>query len=243
MTARPLPVEGTHNLRDLGGLRADGGVTRSGSLFRSDALARLGDRGRSQLAALGITRVIDLRDDRERGHAPDALPEATELIPHPIFPSVSAHVTAGLDIYALTELIYLEHGDALASAVALIADRAASPGGATLFHCTAGKDRTGAVAALALMAVGAERDDVLDDYAASEANLRGAWLDEHTEMVRARGIEVTPELVGLLGSTPAEALERALQAVERRHGSVRDYLRDSGIGNAEIERLHAALVE
>lgn len=260
MTSQPLPVEGTHNLRDLGGLRADGGVTRHGALFRSDALARLGDRGREQLAELGVSRVIDLRDDAERRHSPDALAPTTALIAHPIFPSATAHVARRIDIYGLTEIIYLEHADTLATALDLIATDAVAAGdepsrgattaagasakpGATLFHCTAGKDRTGAVAALALIAVGVDRDDVLDDYAASEANLRGEWLDRHLGIVRARGIEITPELTGLLGATPADALERALRTVERRHGSVRDYLRNSGFSDAGLERLHLALVE
>ena len=260
MTSRLLPVEGTYNLRELGGFRADGGRTRFGTLFRSDALAALGDRGREQLAELGVARVIDLRDDAERRFAPDALPASAALVAHPIFPSAHAHVARRLDIYGLTEVIYLEHADTLAAALGLLAGAAARPAGstpdrdpgagspaaftgATLFHCTAGKDRTGAVAALALLAVGVDRDDVLDDYAASEANLRGAWLEEHTAIVRARGIEITPEIAGLLGTTPADALERALVAVEREHGSVRDYLRAAGFTDAGIERLHAALVE
>lgn len=258
MANAPLPVAGTQNLRDLGGYRADGGSIRTGAFFRSDALARIGAPGRTQLAELGVARVIDLRDDSERASAPDDLDPATALLAHPIFPSAGAHVARKLDVYSLTELLYFQHADTLIEALRLLVgtgtagvDGAASaseanateaPAGATLFHCTAGKDRTGAVAALALLAAGVDRDDVVDDYVASETNLSGDWLESHLEMVRRRGLEITPEIRGLFGSSPARAIEEALDAVEERHGGIRDYLRANGMDDAEIARLHDALV-
>lgn len=238
MTSTLLPIEGTYNFRDLGGFRADGGRTKPGALFRSDALAALSDRGREQIAELSVARVIDLRDDAERGPQPDLVPESTVVLPHPIFPDVTQHISEQLDIYELTELLYLEHGDRLASAVTMLAEP-----GATVFHCTAGKDRTGAVAALTLLAVGVERDDVMHDYAASEQNLSGAWRAKNLELIRHLGIEVTPALEQLLVATPLEAIDRALTAVDERFGSVRDYLRANEVSDTTIEQLHAQLVE
>lgn len=239
MTSSRIEIEGTYNFRDLGGFRVDGGATRSGVLFRSDSLHRLSGPGREQFGGLGIARVIDLRDDRERSIAPDALPESALLLPHPIFPSAEAHIKRQLDIFSLTELIYAEHGDTLTRAVGLVAD---SESGATVFHCTAGKDRTGAVAALALLAVGVERDDVLHDYAESEINLSAEWLPAHLEALRVYGVEVTPVIEQLVGSTPIEAIDRALAGVERRHGSVRDYLLANGLEAAALDRLQERLV-
>jgi protein-tyrosine phosphatase len=238
VTSALLPIEGTYNFRDLGGFRADGGRTRSGALFRSDALAALSDRGRAQIAELSVARVIDLRDDAERAPLPDLVPESAVVVPHPIFPDVRQHISAQLDIYALTELLYLGHGDRLASAVTMLAEP-----GATVFHCTAGKDRTGAVAALTLLAVGVDRDDVMHDYSASEQNLSGEWRAKNLELIKHLGIEVTPSLEQLLVSTPLAAIDRALAAVDERFGSVRDYLRVSGVADTTIERLHAQLVE
>jgi protein-tyrosine phosphatase len=139
----------------------------------------------------------------------------------------------------LTELIYLEHGDTLAAAVTMLAEPGA---GATLFHCTAGKDRTGAVAALALLAVGVDRDDVMHDYAVSETHLSGEWYESHIQVLRGLDIEVTPLIEQLVGRTPIEAIDRALAEVERRHGSTRDYLRANGVADDALERLHALLV-
>lgn len=238
MISALLPIEGTYNFRDLGGFRADGGRTRPGVLFRSDALAALSERGRQQISELSVARVIDLRDDAERGPLPDLVPESATVVPHPIFPDVSQHISAQLDIFALTEMLYLEHGDTLASAVTMLAEP-----GATVFHCTAGKDRTGAVAALTLLALGVDRDDVMHDYAASEQNLTGEWRAKNLELIRHLGIEVTPSLEQLLVATPIEAIDRALTAVESRFGSVRDYLRANGVDDTTVERLHAQIVE
>lgn len=240
MISRLITVDGTFNFRDLGGHRAGGSRTRSGVLYRSDALAALSEQGREQLGDLGVTRVIDLRDDTERGARPDALPRTAALIPHPIFPSAAAHVSLKIDIYQLTDLIYQQHADTLAAAVALLADPEST--GATVFHCAAGKDRTGAVAALALLAVGVDRDDVMSDYAESEGHLRGAWLDAHLEALRANGFPLTPEVEQIIGQSPIAAIERALTAVEQQHGSARDYLRRNGVTDAQVEVLHARLV-
>ena len=65
-------VPGAVNLRDVGGLRAGDGVTRSGVLFRSGNLARIDGAGVTAFGALGIRRIIDLRDDDEVAQAPDA---------------------------------------------------------------------------------------------------------------------------------------------------------------------------
>ncbi|RGE17632.1 tyrosine-protein phosphatase [Leucobacter sp. wl10] len=243
MTDRLIAIEGTYNFRDLGGYRADGGTIRSGALFRSDALHRIGDRGRAQLSDLGVARVVDLRDERERAHLPDMLPEGASLVASPIFPDAAVHVVEKLDIVALTELIYLQHSDTLSASVALLADDDDPAGSvATVFHCTAGKDRTGAVAALTLLSAGVDRDDVVGDYAASAEHLRDVWLVQRLEDMRRAGVEITPMLEGLVGSTPIAAIEGALSGIERRYGSVRDYLLANGLSEAQLERLHDRLV-
>ncbi|WP_017793766.1 tyrosine-protein phosphatase [Leucobacter salsicius] len=233
-----LAIEGTYNFRDLGELRAGDRHTRTGLLFRSDSLARLAASGQAQLQELGVTRVIDLRDDLERQIMPDALPAGIEFVAHPIFPSASAHVARQLDIFSLTDLIYAEHADTLAAGVTMLAD-----GGPTVFHCTAGKDRTGAIAALTLLALGVDRDDVLTNYEASEAHLRGAWFDEHVAALRAHGVDVTPVVEQLVGASPAAALDRTLTTVVEARGGAFTYLRAAGVTEATFERLNARFTE
>lgn len=228
-----LSIEGTYNFRDLGGLRAGDRHTRAGLLFRSDSLAKLEAAGQTQLRELGVTRVIDLRDDVERRMMPDALPPGVDLVAHPIFPSASAHVDRQLDIFSLTELIYGEYADTLAAGVTMLATS-----GPTVFHCTAGKDRTGAIAALTLLALGVDRDDVLTNYEESEANLSGPWLDEHIATLRGHGVRVTPLVEQLVGASPAAALDQALSRVVEARGGALGYLRAAGVTEATLERIN-----
>lgn len=237
MTSSPIAIDGTYNFRDLGGFRADGGRTVEGGIFRSDALAALSDLGREQFAGLGVARVIDLRDPVESTPLPDLVPDEVSVVAHPIFPDVTKHMGGPRDVFAFTEMLYLTYGGTLSAAVAMLADP--EP---TVFHCTAGKDRTGAVAALALLAVGVDRDDVMHDYSLSEQNLSGEWSAKNLEMVRGLGVTITPAVEALLVTTPIGAIDGALTAVETRYGSTRDYLRAHGVGDDVVERLHARFV-
>lgn len=233
-----LAIDGTYNFRDLGGIRTGDRHTRTGLLYRSDSLARLAAPGQAQLQQLGVTRVIDLRDDLERQVMPDALPVGIELVAHPVFPSASAHVARQLDIFSLTDLIYAEHADTLAAGITMLAD-----GGPTVFHCTAGKDRTGAIAALTLLALGVDRDDVLTNYEESEANLRGEWFDEHVAALRANGVDVTPVIEQLVGASPAAALDQTLATVVAARGGALSYLREAGVTESTFERLYERFTE
>lgn len=242
---RPLPalnrlqqVDGTHNLRDVGGYRAEGGTTAWGRMFRSDGLHRLTPQGLVALQALEIRNIIDLRDDNERLLAPDLLPDGAQLIAQPIFPDAMAHVQQKLGVGALTELIYLQYADTLADTLHLLSHTE----GASVVHCTAGKDRTGAVIALTLTAIGVDRDDVLHDYAETEHNLKGPWLEQHIESLRHAGAEITPEVLSLVSSSPAPVLDRAFKLIEHEYGSIRDYLLTHGLQESSIESLHSRLV-
>ena len=237
----PLAVPGTFNFRDAGGMLATGGRVRPGVLFRSDALNRLGEDGRSAIARLGIRTVIDLRDQFEL----EAMPDDTatlelDTIHLPVFEgSGASQSTLGSTLAGLYELILAKHADVV---VAALRDIAHADGG-VLVHCTAGKDRTGIVVALALLAVGADRDDVISNYAESEANLRGEWLEQMMAFIASNGGEDTPDLRVLLGGSPPEALAATLDWIDGRWGGVRDYLLAAGFSEMDIAALVSKLVE
>ncbi|NQX26853.1 tyrosine-protein phosphatase [Microbacteriaceae bacterium VKM Ac-2854] len=240
-----LPVGGTFNLRDVGGIPAEGGVVRRGRLLRSDALHRVDDPGREQLSRLRVTRVVDLRDDDEVSAAPNALTGvAAEVLRRPIFGGWAASAgSAPMASFVLADLyaaMVSQRGEALAGAVAAIAE---AEDGAVLVHCTAGKDRTGVVVALALSAVGVPRDAVLDDYVRTEANLAGEWLSGMLETMRSLPIPDGVDLAALLGASPREVLAGTLDSVEQRYGSAADYLRAHGLSDEQLARLRARLVE
>jgi protein tyrosine/serine phosphatase len=96
-----------------------------------------------------------------------------------------------------------------------------------------GKDRTGIVVALALRVAGVSMDDVVADYALTEANLavsHQAWVDAAPDAAEARRRE-------LLLPSPPSAMRRVLEELERRHGSAQGYLRDAGVSDEDLDRL------
>ncbi|GIT79482.1 hypothetical protein LLS1_11510 [Leifsonia sp. LS1] len=240
-TAQRIPVPGTYNFRDVGGYAVDGGTTRSGKLFRADALGRLGDPGKQSLRDLGVRVVIDLRDQFEVDVLPDDLDGLdVDVLRLPVFEgSGASQATIGATLVDLYEKILLQHRDVVVRALREIADTADAP---VVVHCTAGKDRTGIVVALALLAVGVDRETVLDDYAATQANLAGEWLDGMLELVRRHGVEVTPDLRVIMGGSPPEAMAAALDLLDRDFGGARAYLLDAGLDEVELVKLRSVLV-
>ncbi|WP_350349572.1 tyrosine-protein phosphatase [Agromyces sp. G08B096] len=236
-----IPVPGTFNFRDVGGLPALGGTVRDGVLFRSDGLHRLGDEGRAALGRLGVGVVIDLRDDNEAQIMPDDLDGLdVEVRRLPVFEgSGASQGAAGITLEALYTRIVTQHSGIVVSAVREIAsarDRS------VVVHCTAGKDRTGVVVALTLLGVGVDRDAVVEDYARTEANLAGPWLEEMVGLVGRYGVPDTPELRVLMGGSPRGAIESAIDLIEREHGSTREYLLASGLALDELSALERLLV-
>lgn len=240
--AERIPVNGTYNFRDAGGYPVPGGIVRRGKLFRSDGLARLGDAGRQSLRELGVRIVIDLRDDFEAEVMPDDVDGlGLQRLHLPVFEGSGASAsTVGVTLAGLYEKILLQHRDVVVTALREIADTGDQ---AVVVHCTAGKDRTGIVVALALSAVGVDRETVVADYSATEANLDGPWLEEMVALVRSHGVEVTPDLRIILGGSPPEALEEALGMLDRDYGGVREYLLDAGFDEVELAKLRSVLVE
>lgn len=235
-------LPGLYNFRDAGGYDTAAGTVRWGKLFRSDALHRIDDVTRQHLVGLGIAHVVDLRSAMELEAAPSAITGLPITVHHlPVFAGAAPVSAAASGIARVYEHIVDERGEALAAAVRVIAGT--EPHEAVLVHCTAGKDRTGLVIALALSAVGVARADVVADYALTEANLRGEWADQMLAAIRARGIDPTPEIVGLVTASPAAVLEATLERIDARHGSITDYLIAHGMTAAEIDRLADTLID
>lgn len=245
-TSTRIAVPGTFNFRDVGGLAARGGTVREGVLFRSDGLHRLGEAGKQRLRELGVGIVIDLRDERESQAMPDDLDGLdVEVLRLPVFEgSGASQGAAGISLVALYERIVTLHASIVIDAIREISTAGMHPDGeqAVVVHCTAGKDRTGIVVALALLAVGVDRELVIADYEQTEQNLAGEWLEGMVAMVARYGVPDTPELRALMGGSPREAIESAIELVERDHGSVRDYLLASGLTLDELATLENRLV-
>jgi protein-tyrosine phosphatase len=223
------------NLRDLGGIMAgDGKVVRPGILFRSEHLAPGADEA-ACLAALGIRAAIDLRSPRERGLAPNEWLIGQGIRIHEV--DITADFRASAD--PLTPLIadpteqgafelmlatYREMPHAAGPAVKLAGALVAAGDMPLLIHCTAGKDRTGFVCAMLLLAAGVPLAAVLADYAASAGRCHDGARATTRELLHARmGVEPSIAVLDLLGGVRPEYLQASLGEIAARHASVDTY--------------------
>jgi len=240
---RLIPVSGAYNFRDIGGYHAASGVSRWGKVYRSDALSGLDEQGRAALVGLGIRRIIDLREPDEIAAAPsliDGLDIVTEVAPI-IDRSQWHEPPMGPDyLPAVYEHFVDACGTSIANAVRLIARSGDEP---VLVHCTAGKDRTGIVVALALDAVGVGRDEIADDFAQTEQNLGGEWLEATRIKLRATRDEAALQAAEITLSSAPELILRALDRIERNHGSSTGFLLDHGLDSADLVLLAEVLLD
>jgi protein-tyrosine phosphatase len=245
------PLRAAFNLRDLGGLPTqDGGRVHEGLLWRSDTLHRLDDEDLQALGQLGLRTVVDLRSPQEvsRWGQLRVTDDGPTLHDVPLFTDVrdlalteltdedtSSAVSAMVELYAS---MLAAGGPAIARAVTLLGAEGALP---AVFHCTAGKDRTGLIAALVLAAVGVGDDDIVRDYARTEeaAGRTLAWMAEHEPESHQR-LRAYPAWV--LRSHPA-TMQGFLDRIRARHGSVTDLLVEIGVAQETIDRLAETLVE
>lgn len=235
-----LPLTGTYNLRDLGGIPVGSRTTKWNKLFRSDALHALDGAGRRSLRERGLGVVIDLREENERADRPNALQGVGHRDIHaPVYDGeIEANLSA-FDLEAVYEQMIVTRGANLTRAVRHIAVSGADP---VLVHCTAGKDRTGLVIGLTLAAIGADHRDIVADYMVSEAMLSGEWADAMEEILRGYAVPPGVDLARLAVASPAALMRTSLDTVVAEHGSVRGYLLAHGMTTSELDDLSAALI-
>ncbi|MET7969240.1 tyrosine-protein phosphatase [Micromonospora sp. NPDC005305] len=265
MIGRDWELVGAPNARDLGGLlTADGRRVRPGRLIRTAALGRLTDEDLPVLAKLAPACVVDLRHATEQAVAPpDRLAGEPRVVhlpvydaAHPVFTYVSA-VLLGHDLDAYEELARDGMPGAMAgiyrwfvtgesaregfgTAVWLAADGANLP---LLFHCSAGKDRTGWLSVVLLTALGVDEPVIRADYLRHNElteSLREVLL---AAMTRRRP-DLDPAVARPLLEVRPEYLDAAYDEVRRVHGTFDAYLRDGlGLTDRTLAALRANLLE
>jgi protein-tyrosine phosphatase len=242
---REIPLDGCFNFRDLGGYATgDGRAVCWRTLFRSDGLHRLSAADVNQLRQLGIATVIDLRTAEElqvRGrveeisagmsfyHLPvlDALPEAS------VVDQWRDPLVLGRHYAEMAE----RGAPAIAEALAVLTDPAAYP---AVFHCAAGKDRTGILAALVLGLLGVDDDAIVADYAASRPAMQ-RMMSYLVETYPDGRSELERRASAMLSSEPA-AMHEFLATLRRQYGSLDEFVESIGVKSAP-QYLRAALLQ
>ncbi|SDD36300.1 tyrosine-protein phosphatase [Glycomyces harbinensis] len=242
MTVETLPQQFIHadkifNLRDIGGWDAAGGAkVKTGQVFRSDNLGMVTEADRDLLVnRLGVRHVIDLRRGPEleqAGRFPDV--DGVEFHHFELLHVTWEDIDLGIDASASHEEVvrflrqrYSGMYEAGYKAIRDSLDVIAT-GEPVLFHCMAGKDRTGLVAAALLSVLGVSEEDIAADYELSMVGIRRwrAWRDANMGKPANEG--------GL--TTPAEAMLETLQEMKSRFGSMPAYVAATGFDRSEALR-------
>jgi len=253
-------LAGAPNFRDMGGCSTkDSRTVRRGQLYRSEGLAGLTPEDLEVVRGLGVQLVCDLRSARERAHIPTRWPEGTSV--QVLHLDVSEDVRAGNAAMAKALLdnpsaegarqamlsSYRHFPEAFAPHLCTLFEQLlANKGLPLVFHCAAGKDRTGFLAAVLLAALGVEEQSILDDYLLSARYWSGPRGEASIRQVLTVMFGVAPDdaVIAPLVSAEKEYLAAAFDAIVERYGSVDDYLETvAGVGPEQRQTLRNVLLE
>jgi protein-tyrosine phosphatase len=228
------------NTRDLGGLRRAGGLTRTGFLVRSDNLRSLNAAGVEAMVAYGVTTVIDLRSESEVATSPSPFGSRDAAAKLPIYthlPLIDDGTMLKLaeapDMFE-RYLMMLEHRQAAFSA---IFSTLAKSEGTVVFHCFAGKDRTGMVAAMSLALAGVDVSSIAADYAETDAQMATRY-EEWLAAASPENLEAMRDDL----RCPPERIVGVLEHLDKRWGGAEGYLEAAGMSPTDISNLRSKLI-
>jgi len=233
---RQLIFSGMVNFRDLGGLPADGGAVKTGVLYRSDSLAYATPADAKRLVErLGLATVIDLRGQYEvenlgRGPLADT---PVAYVHAPIVDVSGADDLAGHYLAMLAE-----KGAVLAGMIKLLASADTLP---AVFHCEAGCDRTGVLAAAVLSLLGVPDDAIAEDYALT-APAMPAIHARVRRVAEQLGLPTRPG-VDLEWAPEAAMMAGALKMARERWGGMREWAAEYGVSDDDVASLRSALID
>lgn len=253
MERRGLPLASAFNLRDFGGYpTTDGRRVRRGMLYRSGTMALLTPEDSAQLQSLGIKAICDFRRPGERRSEPTSWHDADvdyycrdySGATGVLMDLVREDRTTAADMRAAMLNVYHEiatdHAEAYRAMFAQMLDGRLP----ILINCSAGKDRTGAGAAMILAALGVSREVIVEDYLLTNSHADWAWRlaqgESHlSKLQQARADVVEPLLIA-----DAAYLEALFAQFDAAHGGIDGYLRDVlGVDAAARAALCEALLE
>lgn len=226
---RILPIESAYNFRDLGGYIGEGGKSvKWRRLIRSGDFATLSEGDMSYLADIPLLSVVDFRSEKEIEQLQDRLPQsvrnthrlsinAGNLVPRfkqLVEDSISHSEEVYQDAVKMMEDLYKElvtkYSGAYKSFFRILQE-GEQP---LLFHCTAGKDRTGVAAALVLSVLGVDRSVIYEDYLLTNNALQGKY--DH--------LNKYGPIASLFKSVRTEFLESAFNEIDKQYGNIESYL-------------------
>ncbi|WP_172806761.1 tyrosine-protein phosphatase [Endozoicomonas arenosclerae] len=250
-------MEGLYNFRELGGYKTiDGKRIRNGVLFRSDRLQPATDADLEWLDSLGIRLLFDFRTEEVRKKHPNRLPERTSIetrnrpissaeIGKPELVDGLQSGSVGLDEavqYMKNSYINVvkNYQEVLRE---LLQEASQSKSTPILFHCSAGKDRTGIAAAMLLFSLGVSRKTVFHDYLLTN-DLKMDYFSETVQKFKTQAPHGSEEALQAMLRVDSSYLEAALDYIEEEYQSIDNYLTTSlGLNEQLRHKLRSNLLE
>ena len=242
---RHVSVDGIFNLRDLGGYETPDGTIAWRRLFRADGIHRTGEPGLDQMRPLHLRTVIDLRTREElSSHGAFAyerlgaryhhMPIIENVWDAELFDAVTDAATFLTDRYID---MLLQGGISIAQALAVLAHRNAYP---VVFHCAAGKDRTGVFAAVVLSLLDVDAETIADDYALSAVAMQR--MQDWAAVNRPDVVEAMAAQPRAFLEAPPAAIRGLLDWVTEEYGSMRTYVSYLGVEDSMIAAVRSNLI-
>lgn len=243
---RELSIEGMSNVRDLGGLPTrDGKKVKAGVVVRSDNPKGMTEQGHIDLmTVVGPRTMIDLRIEVEVEHDGYTIKdESVTVVNFPMLP-LSGVTPAQIEAGAFDNLIddYMGqieiNADSVLSALRIIASSDQHP---ILFHCTAGKDRTGIVSAMLLDILGVEHETIAADYHLTTENMLPIIERiRNAPVYKENGLAFAPAWIF---SSDPETMLAFLERMTAKYGSAEGWALQHGLTQAEIDAIREHLLE
>lgn len=249
---RHIPIKGSYNIRDIGGYKTrNGGTIKWQKLFRSALLSNIDLSDTEKMEALNICSICDFRTLDEQAESPDKWHGLENIMKFP-FPIGHGRVDKfkeakaedfqegeGHYLYKANHSYVTVHAHQFRAFFKILLDESNYP---ILFHCTAGKDRTGFATYLLLSLLGVDEKAILEDYL-----LTNVYLEDFAEKISRRisqNLGVDQALIKSVFQAKASFLKGALDAIETNYGSVDNFLeKEIGIGTKEKQKLTDILIE
>ncbi|KAF1303063.1 tyrosine-protein phosphatase [Candidatus Enterococcus willemsii] len=220
-----LPLENTYNTRELGGYQTSNGMTAWKTFLRSDDLKNLSENDLQFLVDYGVSTVIDLRGEKENQEGPHPKESSFYYYNIPLASENAVNMELPLADFRFEDF-YIQMLLDKQSGIRQIFTILAEASNAVLFHCAAGKDRTGVVAALILGSVGVSNADIIANY-----QITHTYLSVNPSF--AKSLAPMTELL----RSDAEVMASTLAFIEQTFESIPAYLRQIGVTEDELAAI------
>jgi protein-tyrosine phosphatase len=241
---RYILLDGLYNIRDLGGYqRRGGGVTAAGRILRADSMHSLTDYDKEKLLGMGLRSIIDLRSQKEIEQAPNVFADS-DKVQYFHIPLLKGIQSIQLPIDTSPELLsdlYIRIIDncqkELKKVFSTIADH---DEGMLIFHCAAGKDRTGVIAALLLDAVDVLEENIIRDYSLSEKYMKPVF-QRQKELLREKGVDIST-IPNFIFESPRSNMIITLQYLRNKYDNAINYFKEINLTDKQIKSITSMLV-